>query len=85
VSKSKTTTTTPRKLHAADVRTGVTYNLGGELVRVTHVEVNLSSPRRSQVNFETLVAKSPTGRQPGASATWGIVNFTNVAKLHSAS
>ncbi len=80
---SKTTSTKPRKLRADDVRSGESYNLGGEIVRVTHVEVNLSSPRRSQVRFETLVAKSPTGRQRGASATWGIVNFTNVAKIHA--
>jgi hypothetical protein len=80
---SKTTTTKARKLRAADVRTGETYNLGGEIVRVTHVEVNLSSPRRNQVHFETLIAKSATGRQPGATTSWGIVNFASVAKPHT--
>ena len=80
---AKPTTAKTRKLRADEVRTGETYDLTGEIIRVTHVEVNLSHPRRTQVHFETKSAKGATGRKPGDTATWGIVNFVTVAKLHA--
>lgn len=73
-----------RKLRPADVRAGETYDLNGEIVKVTHVEVNLSHPRRTQVTFETKTPKNERGRTRGECATWGIVNFIAHAKPHEA-